>query len=112
MTDPHFSQETSDLCIIWGTSSILELFLIKKSAAGRIDFFLQGKSAYKAPRITHLHQYRDIFFDTIYTQLQELNSIFDEINSELLCVACLDPRNSFRAFNKEKLVKLTSFYPK
>lgn len=45
-------------------------------------FFLQGKSTYMASHITHLCRYRiDIFFDTIYIQLQEFNSIFDEINS-------------------------------
>jgi len=74
-------------------------------------FVLQGKSARKAPHITHLHRYKvDIFYAIIDTQLQELNGRFDEINLELLlCVACLNPKDSFRAFDKEKLV---SFYPK
>jgi hypothetical protein len=76
-------------------------------------FVLQGKFACKAPHITHLHRYKvDIFCVIIDTQLQELNGRFDEINSEfLLCVACLNPKDSFRAFNKEKLVKFASFYP-
>ncbi|XP_078166184.1 uncharacterized protein LOC144560818 [Carex rostrata] len=76
-------------------------------------FVLQGKSARKAPHITHLHHYRvDIFCAIIDTQLQELNNRFDEINSELLlCMACLNSRDSFRAFDREKLVKLASFYP-
>jgi hAT family C-terminal dimerisation region len=40
----------------------------------------------------------------------EVNGRFYEINSELLlCVACLNPKDSFWAFDKEKLV---SFYPK
>ncbi|XP_078159687.1 uncharacterized protein LOC144555281 [Carex rostrata] len=76
-------------------------------------FVIQGKSACKAPHITHLHRYRvDIFCVIIGTQLQELNSRFDEINSELLCVACLNPRDSFQAFDNERLVKLASFYPR
>jgi hypothetical protein len=77
-------------------------------------FILQGKSARKAPHITHLYRYKvDIFCVIIDTQLQELNGRFDEINSELLlCVACLNPKDSFRAFDKEKLVKFVSFYPK
>jgi hypothetical protein len=29
----------------------------------------------------------------------------------LLCVACLNPSDSFSAFNKEKLIHLTHFYP-
>jgi glycine cleavage system regulatory protein len=77
-------------------------------------FVLQGKSARKAPHITHLHRYKvDIFCAIIDTQLQELNGRFDEINSELfLCVTCLNPKDSFRAFDKEKLVNFASFYPK
>ncbi|XP_074290332.1 uncharacterized protein LOC141617061 [Silene latifolia] len=45
-------------------------------------------------------------------QLQELNSRFDVVNTELLlCVACLSPRDGFRAFNHSKLVKMADFYP-
>ena len=29
----------------------------------------------------------------------------------LLCIACLNPSNSFVAFDKEKLIRLTKFYP-
>lgn len=44
-------------------------------------------------------------------QLQELNSHFDNVSMELLgCVACLDLRSSFSAFDKNKLIKLTKFY--
>jgi hypothetical protein len=44
-------------------------------------------------------------------QFQELNSHFNEANSELLhCVACLSPDDPFVAFNKEKLLRLTQFY--
>jgi hypothetical protein len=60
-------------------------------------FFLQGKSARKAPHFIHLHRYKvDIFCVIIDTQLQELNDRFDEVNSDLLlCVTCLNPKNSF-----------------
>jgi hypothetical protein len=80
----------------------------------KIDFFLQGKSARKAPHITHLHRYKvDIFCAIIDMQLQELNGRFDDVNSELLlCVACLNPKDSFRAFDKKKLIKFASFYHK
>lgn len=45
-------------------------------------------------------------------QLQELNNRFTEVSSELLiCVASLNPRDSFFAFDKEKLVNLARFYP-
>jgi hypothetical protein len=29
----------------------------------------------------------------------------------LLCIACLNPRNSFEVFDKERLVRLATFYP-
>ncbi|XP_065630157.1 uncharacterized protein LOC136067790 [Quercus suber] len=45
-------------------------------------------------------------------QLQELNNRFSEVNTDLLlCMACLDPSNSFVAFDKEKLIRLAKFYP-
>ncbi|XP_062114586.1 uncharacterized protein LOC133825690 [Humulus lupulus] len=45
-------------------------------------------------------------------QLQELNSRFNEPNTELLlCVACLSPNNYFDAFDKEKLIRLAQLYP-
>jgi len=45
-------------------------------------------------------------------QLQELNSRFNEANSELLlCVACLSPDNLFVAFNKDNILRLAQFYP-
>ncbi|KAI5438902.1 hypothetical protein KIW84_024574 [Lathyrus oleraceus] len=45
-------------------------------------------------------------------QLQELNNHFPEVNTELLlCVACLSPRDSFSAFDKERLIRLAQFYP-
>jgi len=37
---------------------------------------------------------------------------FDEVNTELLvCMAALNPANSFAAFDKDKLMKLAKFYP-
>ncbi|XP_024039563.1 zinc finger MYM-type protein 1 [Citrus clementina] len=45
-------------------------------------------------------------------QLQELSNCFNETNTELLlCVACLCPNDSFAAFDKQKLLRLTEFYP-
>ncbi|XP_029154547.1 uncharacterized protein [Arachis hypogaea] len=36
----------------------------------------------------------------------------DEVNTELLlCITCLNPRHSFFAFDKEKLIQLAQFYP-
>jgi hypothetical protein len=54
----------------------------------------------------------DMFLGVLDRQLQELNSRFDEVNTELLrCMASFSPANSFAAFNVENLVKLANFYP-
>ena len=56
------------------------------------------------PQITNLHHYRvDLFFKVIDLQLQELNN-FSEVTTELLlCMACLNPSDSFLAFDKKKI---------
>ncbi|KAL5730391.1 hypothetical protein ACHQM5_003217 [Ranunculus cassubicifolius] len=63
--------------------------------------------------VTNLHHYyADLFIRYIDSQRQELNNRFNEVNSELLlCVACLDPSNSFIAFDKAKLLRFAEFYP-
>jgi hypothetical protein len=53
-----------------------------------------------------------MFLGVLDRQLQELNSRFDEVNTELLrCMASFSPAKSFAAFNVENLVKLANFYP-
>ena len=53
-----------------------------------------------------------MFYAVLDKQLQELNNRFNEVNSELLiCLACLDPSDSFSAFNKQRLVRFAQFYP-
>lgn len=60
-----------------------------------------------------MHHYRvDVFCNVIDMQLQELNIRFAELNTELLlCVACLNPSDSFSAFDKKKLTRLAQYYP-
>ncbi|XP_062074919.1 uncharacterized protein LOC133778924 [Humulus lupulus] len=72
-----------------------------------------GKSRRRAPKLTNFHYFRIDFFNSVIDlQLQELNSRFNEANTELLlCVACLSPNNSFDAFDKEKLIRLAQLYP-
>ena len=57
------------------------------------------------PQITNLHHYRvDLFFEVIDLQLQELNNRFPKETTELLlCMACLNPSDSFLAFDKKKI---------
>ena len=59
---------------------------------------------------TNLHHYHvKLFYTVIDMQLQELNNRFSEANTNLLlCMACLNPSNSFVAFDKEKLIPLSS----
>ncbi|KAL4594939.1 hypothetical protein ACB092_12G055100 [Castanea dentata] len=66
-----------------------------------------------APQITNLLHYRvDLFFEVIDLQLQELNNRFSEVTTELLlCMACLNPSDSFSAFDIQKLTRLAKFYP-
>ncbi|CAN1244622.1 Zinc finger MYM-type protein 1 [Linum perenne] len=72
-----------------------------------------GRSRRKGQQVTSLHHFRvEVFYTVVDMQLQELNNRFDEVNCELLCsMACLSPKNSFGAFNKEKLMRMASFYP-
>ena len=45
--------------------------------------------------------------------LKELNDRFVEVNTDLLIyMSSFNPKDSFAAFDKENLMKLTKFYPK
>ncbi|QHN87193.1 Zinc finger MYM-type protein [Arachis hypogaea] len=76
-------------------------------------FVSQGRSRRKAQKISNLHHFQvEIFYQVVNRQLQELNNHFTEVNTEMfLCIACLNPRHSFLAFDKEKLIQLAQFYP-
>ena len=54
---------------------------------------------------------KEISYTIVDMQLQELNNRFSEANTDLLlCMACLNPSNSFVTFDKEKLIHLAKFY--
>ncbi|XP_052625946.1 uncharacterized protein LOC111920224 [Lactuca sativa] len=54
----------------------------------------------------------DVFNEVIDMQLQELNQRFNEANTNLLlCIACLCPSGSFKAFDLEKIMKMASLSP-
>lgn len=57
--------------------------------------------------MTNRYYYQvDLFYTMIDMQLQELNCRFDKVNIELLfCPACLNPNDSFAAFDKQKLIR-------
>ncbi|XP_017235240.1 uncharacterized protein LOC108209045 [Daucus carota subsp. sativus] len=76
-------------------------------------FVDKGRSRRNSQNIMNLHHYKvESFFITVDMQLRELNNRFTETNSELLlCIACLNPMDSFAAFDKQKLIRLAQFYP-
>ena len=76
-------------------------------------FVVSGRPRRNTQQNTNLHHYRvELFYTVIGMQLQELNNCFSEANTDLLlCMACLNPSNSFVDFDKEKLIRLSKFYP-
>ncbi|XP_075640500.1 uncharacterized protein LOC142612271 [Castanea sativa] len=76
-------------------------------------FVVSGRPRHNTQENTNLHHYRvELFYTVIDMQFQELNNHFSEVNTNLLiCMACLNPSNSFVAFDKEKLIHLVKFYP-
>ena len=76
-------------------------------------FVVSGRPRCNTQQNTNLHHYRiEQFCIVIDMQLQELNNRFSEANIDLLLsMACLNPSNSFMAFDKEKLIHLAKFFP-
>ena len=62
--------------------------------------------------ITYFHHFHvEVFCQVIDLIIQEMNNRFTEANTELiLCIACLDPKNSFSAFDHAKLRRLAELY--
>ena len=76
-------------------------------------FVVSRRSRRNTQQKTNLHHYHvELLYTIIDMQLQELNNRFSKTNTDLLlCMACLNPSNSFVAFDKEKLIRLAKFYP-
>ena len=76
-------------------------------------FVVSGMQRRNTQQNTNLHHYYvELFYTVIDMQLQELNNHFSKANTNLLfCMACLNPHDSFVAFDKENLIHLTKFYP-
>ncbi|XP_042012325.1 zinc finger MYM-type protein 1-like [Salvia splendens] len=72
-----------------------------------------GRSKRFVQQVSYLHHFRvDVFIKVIDLLLQELDNRFDEVNMELLrCMACFNPKDGFSSFDKEKVLKLATFYP-
>ncbi|XP_023731068.1 uncharacterized protein LOC111878805 [Lactuca sativa] len=76
------------------------------------DEYYDGFSCRKGSQVNNLHHYYvDVFKAVIDMQLQELNHRFNEANTKLLlCIACLCPRMSFKAFDLDKLMEMATIY--
>lgn len=62
---------------------------------------------------TYFHHFRVVIFYQVVDRIgQEMENRFSESSTELLlCVACLDPKNSFAHFDLSKVVRLAELYP-
>ncbi|KAL3639795.1 hypothetical protein CASFOL_014763 [Castilleja foliolosa] len=78
-----------------------------------VPYIPRGRSRRFVQQATNLEHFRiGIFIGVIDLQRVELDYRFDEVNMELLiCMACLNPKDDFFSFNKEKILKLATFYP-
>ncbi|XP_042035085.1 uncharacterized protein LOC121781402 [Salvia splendens] len=74
---------------------------------------VRGRGRRKIEKIKNLHHYRvELFCSVIDMQAQELNHRFNEVNTDLLlCMTCFYSRDSFSAFDSEKLLRLAKYYP-
>ncbi|KAL1363046.1 hypothetical protein AAHE18_03G123000 [Arachis hypogaea] len=76
--------------------------------------YIFGRGRSRQPSVTVEHHYRiDVLLATIDSQIQELNSRFNEQTIELLTLSCaLDPKDNFKSFNMGEISKLKEkFYP-
>ena len=54
---------------------------------------------------------REIYLGVLDQIIQELDNRFDEVNTELLiCMAALNPSNSFASYDAQKVMRLAQFY--
>ena len=76
-------------------------------------FVVSGRPRRNTQQNRNLHHYCvELSYTVIDMQLHELNNRFSEANTDLLlCMAYLNPSNSFVAFDKEKFIRLAKFYP-
>jgi hypothetical protein len=75
------------------------------------EYKFLGCSSRKSQGITNLHHFRyKLFNNIIDIQLTELDDRFTETSKELLlCVACLNPSDSFLLSTKKNLFALLFF---
>ncbi|XP_060210404.1 uncharacterized protein LOC132637309 [Lycium barbarum] len=72
-----------------------------------------GKSKRKSLSVIYSHHLRvEVFYAVIDLQLSELNNRFSEVNTDLLLgMASLSPENSLANYDKNRIMKLATYYP-
>ncbi|XP_019229797.1 PREDICTED: uncharacterized protein LOC109210786 [Nicotiana attenuata] len=72
-----------------------------------------GKSKHKSLTVTYSHHLHvEVYCAAIDLQLPELNSHFSEVNIDLLLgMASLSPDDYFSNYDKNKIMKLATYYP-
>ncbi|XP_059277816.1 uncharacterized protein LOC132032000 [Lycium ferocissimum] len=72
-----------------------------------------GKSQRKSSSFIYSHHLRvEVFYAVIDLQLSELNNRFSGVNTDLLLgMASLSPENSFANYDKNRIMKLATYYP-
>ncbi|KAJ9538303.1 hypothetical protein OSB04_031036 [Centaurea solstitialis] len=75
--------------------------------------YYNGISRRKGSKVSNSHHYQvDVFYSVIDMQLQELNNRFTEANTTLLLsIASLCPRQCFKSFQVDEIMKMAEFYP-
>ncbi|XP_039132336.1 uncharacterized protein LOC120269118 [Dioscorea cayenensis subsp. rotundata] len=73
---------------------------------------VRGRSRREGQWITYYHHYHaEIFIAVIDLIATEMNNRFNETTTELLiCISCLDPRDSFSRFHHGRLLHLAEIY--
>ncbi|KAK9982990.1 hypothetical protein SO802_032515 [Lithocarpus litseifolius] len=89
--------------------NIAELFYVISNLVAVVGGSCKRRDALRDAQFAKI---KEDLENVIDMQLQELNNLFSKVNTDLLlCMACLNPSNSFVAFDKEKLIRLAKFYP-
>nr|XP_043632484.1 uncharacterized protein LOC122603755 [Erigeron canadensis] len=75
--------------------------------------YINPKNRRQKTNITHGHYYEfDCFYVVVDRQIREFGDRFSETSSELLtCMSALSPCDSFREFDRSKLLRLSELYP-
>ncbi|KAM3235347.1 hypothetical protein P3L10_015383 [Capsicum annuum] len=77
------------------------------------DKYGLGNLKRKSSSVTYSHHLRvKVFYGVIDLQLSDLNNRSSEVNADLLLgMASLSPENCFENYDKDKIMKLATYYP-